>query len=375
MGKLSFSDGLALFGISLGIVLLVLDKAGKMKGVILLVGLAISALLILPLALGNSWVTGSFGMQGLSRGMLIICFVGMVYSSLAIWVSIEDLDSAKLNPAFPSTTPLPEIESPIENLARLGWNIKRDAEDSMLFEIVNKPLPNMEESANYLRALNKPFQLHLQQVSSVAGFTFLSGINNCIRLEINASDIEDLSELRGLAGLRTLIISQTPFSVRHQLNISAIASLMNIETINLNGSRVNNLEPLRGLMKLVSLNIGGSLVRDLSPIKNLELLTSLDVRDSRVTDLSVLDGADALEELSVDEKQVPSLTRLSHLAKLYKLNIITHEPLDMMPVGTLSNLKSLFVWGPSVIDLSPLRKVSKLTNVQVSGSDLNQDGL
>jgi len=29
MGKLSFSDGLALFGISLGIVLLVLDKAGK----------------------------------------------------------------------------------------------------------------------------------------------------------------------------------------------------------------------------------------------------------------------------------------------------------------------------------------------------------
>ncbi len=278
-----------------------------------------------------------------------------------------DSGGTKLSTTFPSRTPPLETIGPIENLARLGWDIKRDAEGGNVFEIAGKPLPNMEKSASYFRVLNKPFGLRVRQVSSIAGFKFLSGTTNCIRLEISASDIDNISELGDLTGLRTLAISQTPFTARHELNVSPIASLTNLETVTLNGSRVSYIEPLGGLRKLASLNLGQSLVRDLSPIKGLSLLRSLDVRGSRVTDLSVLDGAEVLEELSVDEKQVPSLRQLSHLPNLSKLTVISHVPFNMAPVGTLSNLKALFVWGPPVIDLAPLRKSAKLTHLTIMG--------
>jgi pimeloyl-ACP methyl ester carboxylesterase len=144
-----------------------------------------------------------------------------------------------------------EVGDPVANLARLGWNIKVDGQAGISFEIIAKPLPNMEESANYFRGLRQTFQLNLQQVSSIAGIRFLSGINNCGRLEIGASDIADISELRDLTGLRTLVISQTPFTVHNELDIRALASLTNLEDLNLNMSQVTALEPLRGLKKLV----------------------------------------------------------------------------------------------------------------------------
>ena len=267
-------------------------------------------------------------------------------------------------PAEPSHS---ETGGPIENLARLGWNIKTDDKGALIFEIVAKPLPNMKESAVYFRVLQKQFQFNLQQVSSINGLALLSGVNNCVRLEIGASDIEDTAELRGLTSLRTLVISQTPFTVRHELNIGALASLVELESLSLNMSRVTNIEPLRKLTKLTSLSIGGSLVRDLSPIERLTGLKSLDVRDSGVTDMSAIGGDDSLEELSVDQKQVPSLVHLSRLTKLNKLTIIAQVPVEMAAVGTLSNLRSLFIWGPPLIDLSPLRKLGKLANLQVSG--------
>lgn len=263
----------------------------------------------------------------------------------------------------PSST---SIWDPIGHLNQLGWTVKNDKGD-IQFEIANRSLPNMEQSAGYFRMLRKPFRLQFQQVPSIAGLSSLAGIGECVEIGISASDIEDLSELHVLKSLRKLNISQTPFTVRSTLDISPLASLVNLESLGLNMSRVSNIEPLRGLTKLVSLNIGGSLVKDLSPIKGLTLLKSVDVRDSLVTDVSALEGETALEELSIDEKQIPSLTRLSRLPNLHRLNIITQVPVDMTAVGTLSNLNFLFIWGPPFIDLSSLRTLAKLTNLQIAG--------
>lgn len=258
------------------------------------------------------------------------------------------------------------VGSPIESLARLGWGIKEN-DKGITFEIMAAPLPDMKESAAYLQSLQKPFQLHLQQVSSIAGLELLSN-KNCVAVEINASNIESTSELRNLTGLRSLIVSQTPFNdVRHELDIKGIASLVNLENLNLNMSRVSDLESIRGLTKLKSLNVGGYLVRDMSSATGMKELKSLDVRGSLVTDLSVMDESDALEELSVDEKQVPSLVRLSRLPKLNKLTIIVHVPVDITAVSTLLHLTHLFIWEPPVIDLAPIRKLSSLTNLNVNG--------
>jgi Leucine-rich repeat (LRR) protein len=257
--------------------------------------------------------------------------------------------------------------NPLGSLAELGWGVK-DAKDVTTFEIANRSIPDMAESAEYFKALKKHFRLQFQQVPSVAGLRLLAGVENFIEVSIGASDITDLSDLQHLTSLRKLNISQTPFAIRNTvLDISPLASLVNLNTLTLNMSRVADLTPIRGLKKLQVLNIGSTLVRDLTPIAKLKAVKNLDVRDSGVTDMSALAGYSALEELSVGAKQVPVLTSLRELPKLTKLLVIAQVPVDTTPIGTLSNLQSLSIFGLPVINAAPFRNLSKLQNLALNG--------
>jgi hypothetical protein len=257
--------------------------------------------------------------------------------------------------------------NPLGSLAQLGWGVK-DAKDLTTFEIANRSLPDMAESAEYFRALRKPFRLQFQQVPGIAGLRLLAGVDNCIEVSIGASDIADLSDLGHLTSLRKLNISQTPFTIRNTvLDISPLASLVNLNTLSLNMSRVADLTPIRGLRKLQVLNIGSSLVRDLTPIAKLKAIKNLDVRDSGVTDMSALAGYAALEELAVGAPQVPTLASLRELPKLTRLMVIAQVPVDTTPIGTLSNLQNLSVFGLPLINAAPLRNLTKLQNLTLNG--------
>jgi hypothetical protein len=87
MLKISFSDGIGIGGIVLAILLVVLDKAGKLKGYWIPLLLFVAGVMTLFIALGNSWVTESPTKWKLWRGALMFCVVAFTYSAIAIWVS------------------------------------------------------------------------------------------------------------------------------------------------------------------------------------------------------------------------------------------------------------------------------------------------
>jgi hypothetical protein len=100
--KIGFSDGLALVGIAATILLVVFDKAGKLKGgPLLLFLLGIAILMVVPLAIGNSWVLDvpSVSLK-FSRAALCVCVLGVIYSLLAIWISSSEaqIESQKAEP-------------------------------------------------------------------------------------------------------------------------------------------------------------------------------------------------------------------------------------------------------------------------------------
>jgi hypothetical protein len=100
MPRIDFSSGLAIAGLVLAIILIVLDKAGKLKGSVLFVLLGLAALMTLPLVLGAPWVAGAApAALRFARSMLVICLVGVGYSAIAIWIS-------------PETSPLPPAPNP-----------------------------------------------------------------------------------------------------------------------------------------------------------------------------------------------------------------------------------------------------------------------
>jgi Leucine-rich repeat (LRR) protein len=279
----------------------------------------------------------------------------------------EATQTSNVQPAQQTRLGDSDTGNPLGSLAQLGWGVK-DAKDVTTFEIANRPLPDMAKSAGYFRALRKQFRLQFQQVPSIVGLRSLAGVSNCTEVSIGASDISDLSDLHYLTSLRKLNISQTPFTIRNTvLDISPLASLVNLNTLTLNMSRVADLTPIRGLRKLQVLNIGSSLVRDLTPIAKLRSVKNLDVRDSGVTDMSALAGYTALEELDVGAKQVPALVSLRELPNLTKLLVIAQVPVDTAPIGTLSHLQNLSVFGLPVIDAAPFRNLSKLQNLALNG--------
>jgi hypothetical protein len=102
MVKLSFSDGLAIAGLILAIVLVVLDKAGKLKGPMLLALLAVAACMAIPLLFSIPWVAEApRGLPLMTRQLLMLFFLGGVWASISVWITTSDL---------PTLLPKPEVE-------------------------------------------------------------------------------------------------------------------------------------------------------------------------------------------------------------------------------------------------------------------------
>jgi hypothetical protein len=390
MEKIPFSDAIGVVGIILTIVLLVLDKAGKLKGGWLFGLLLAAGLMTLFIAVGNSWVLDGPPRWKLWRGALMLCLVSFVYSAAAIWIAGSQTETSKevsssepqpldhsSHPSQTSDSPKSgeysenvPTKSPIAQLSELGWTV-RPGSSEIQFEIVSKPLPDMRKSAVYFRELQKPFILHFQSVKTIAGLHYLSGIAGCKKIEINAGEFNDISELRGFQHLRSLIISQTPIDGLSTIDLAPLSSMVNIQELNLFSSKLTDLSPISGLVELKTLNMKSVPIRDLTPIAGLTLVESLDVTDTEANDLLPLKGMRALRELGIDAKQAPSLGVLSKIRSLRTLRIIDQRPVDLSSVGKLPNLESLFIWGPPTLDLSPLGNLSKLKKLQVSGLGFN----
>src|SRR5580658_9091462 len=89
MARISFSDGLAIGGCILAILLVVLDKADKLKGPALFALLGLAGCMALPLAFGNSWVADAPPLLKFARGAFCTAIVMLAYSLLALWIAPE----------------------------------------------------------------------------------------------------------------------------------------------------------------------------------------------------------------------------------------------------------------------------------------------
>ena len=115
MPRVSLEIGLAVGGIILTIILVVLDKAGKLIGPTLFWLLVLAALMTVPLALGNPLVADAPGVwKWWSRGIML-ALVGFGYWAIAIWISPEPLSApsgGENKPAQTASQPTSQAVSP-----------------------------------------------------------------------------------------------------------------------------------------------------------------------------------------------------------------------------------------------------------------------
>lgn len=369
--------------------------------VVLLTAMVLIAIWFLHAERVNALARVFVQQRGRLTGMLTIILTFGVVGALFGWVYYEMLRVSKehvaglLNNEHPSTTVSPSGEEsdkaraqnelpsrpprlqeagptsashvdPSGSLSQLGWTVKRDA-GSLTFEVVNKPLPRMDESSKYFARLREPFRLTFQTVPNLDGLQHLWGKGKCQQITLSASDLSSVSQIAGFESLQKLEISQVPLNTHEDIDTAPLSRMINLTSLVLNSSGVSDLTPIARMSRLQSLTIEGTRIRDLSPIRPLRMLKTLDVRDSKIVDLSPAADSKELEELIVDTNQVKTLGALSSLPMLHKLNLIGQVPVDLSQIGKLTHLRSLFILGPPSMNLDFLSELPEVTDLQISG--------
>jgi hypothetical protein len=140
MPRISFSDTVGIAGIVLAVILVVLDKAGKLKGHWLFILLAVAAVMTLFIALGNSWVMDAPQKWGLWRGALLFCVTAFAYSGIALWIS-------------PSK---PELRDNGREMLTIGDQVKATVKPSPAIKTEVHRAPSMTKTPEETAPLGQP---------------------------------------------------------------------------------------------------------------------------------------------------------------------------------------------------------------------------
>jgi Novel STAND NTPase 1 len=139
-----------------------------------------------------------------------------------------------------------------------------------------------------------------------------------------------------------------------------LAKLPPVTSLDLSGTRVDNLEPLRGLTALRSLNLMFAKVRNLEPLRRLTLLYWLNLSLTPVANIEPLTDLTALQSLSLYGTEVANLKPLKGLSALQSLDL-SHTPVDNLePLTDLTALKLLTLSETQVNNFKPLKGLPAL---------------
>lgn len=174
----------------------------------------------------------------------------------------------------------------------LGKSFNWNKANNMI-DIYNKPITDTKKSVvNKGKIITFPDKSIDFKIRSIikkpTGDIFEGDVENISTFGIydNDKDLKVLS-IEGLQYLKNLKILNIS-NGSNIIDISPIASLINLETINLSNNRIENLSPLSNLKKVKSLNLSSNSISDVSPLKKLVSLQTLVINNNPIYDISSL---------------------------------------------------------------------------------------
>ena len=185
----------------------------------------------------------------------------------------------------------------------------------------------------------------------------LASLTNLETLNLVGTAVSDVSALATLTNLRGLGLNSTA------VNVSSLASLTNLEVLNLVGTGASDVSALATLTNLKGLNLVGTAVSDVSALATLTNLRGLGLNSTAV-DVSSLASLTNLEVLNLDETAVSDVSVLANLTNLKTLTLRGTAVSDVSVLANLTNLEQLHLSNTAVSDVSAL---ANLTNLQTLG--------
>ena len=123
----------------------------------------------------------------------------------------------------------------------------------------------------------------------------LKGLKALRRLQIDDTDISDVSALRELTGLEWLRLVNNTIS-----DVSPLADLKRLKHLNLDANIISDVSPLAALSRLEVLYLENNAISDPAPLAALKNLNGLDLRNNVISDFSALAALPATTVLRLE---------------------------------------------------------------------------
>jgi RNA polymerase sigma factor (sigma-70 family) len=329
-----------------------------------------------------------------------------------------------------SQNPITDL-GPLSNLTQLVglhfWHVPArptDLDLRPLANLINLEMLSLEgnwiSDVRPLMGLKKLRRLHLSN-NQIEDVRPLVGLTELWELFLERNPITDLAPLSGL-NLTDLNISNNPIKAT---NISPLAALKELRTLDLLNNGISDIRPLSGLTELRTLLLKGNPVKNLAPLSGLNLthlkydvighttgetdlaaawmpdpalrtavrgeigllpdipltkekmqeVGDINVAGKGISDITGLEFATNLTELDLRNNPITDLrpiANLTTLKDLYLSDIFPNTPtLDLRPLANLINLEELTLANSKVADIRPLARFKKLRILNLSHNDIS----
>ena len=200
--------------------------------------------------------------------------------------------------------------------------------------------------------------LTTNNVTDLTGPAFAAGLT---RLSLHRSHIDDLSPLRHLAALNSLVVesvyvSHPEHGACHdyqetgpppRADLRDFAHLP-LRELWISGYRINDITPLAKMTQLTKLNLNSNLVSDIAPLADLRLA------DNYINDLKPLAGLTGLRVLRLSENRVTDIAPLAGLTALQHVRFDSNRITRIEPLAGLKDPRWIQLNRNSVVDIAPL---------------------
>jgi Leucine-rich repeat (LRR) protein len=195
----------------------------------------------------------------------------------------------------------------------------------------------------------------------LADITALAALTSLQTLNLFNTVISDLAPLSGMSALQTLDISRTKIT-----GLAPLSCLTSLQTLSLNGTKISDFAPLASLTTLQILNVSYTKITDLAPLSCLAALQVLSVAGTKISNFAALVDLPTLQILNVGFTKISDLTPLVSLTAMQTLIASHTEIFDLAPLADLTELQTLSLNGTEISDLAPLSGLTALKTLDVS---------
>ncbi|MGD1890823.1 MAG: leucine-rich repeat domain-containing protein [Cyclobacteriaceae bacterium] len=191
---------------------------------------------------------------------------------------------------------------------------------------------------------------------AISDISFLRGLTGLQTLVLHFNQIQDISLLKVLKSLKYLDLGGNQIQ-----DISVLKDLKQLQNLYLYNNQIENISSLLGLKNLKALDLTSNhKSQDLSFLQGLKNLHSLKLGWNQIQDISVLLGLKNLKELELNSNQISNISSLLGLTSLQTLDLTYNQIQDISCLQGLKGLQSLHLSDNQIQDISELRGLTAL---------------